>query len=82
MKSSKSTTHEHTILDTVSVNDKGQVVIPAQARSILDIEPGDKLIVMVHPTKQGVLLMKPDGLESAAKGMLEKLSNAQAAYKD
>ena len=82
MKSNKSTTHEHIILGIVSVNDKGQVVIPAEARSMIGLKAGDKLLVMVHPAKEGVFLVKPDSLESVAKTMLEKLSNAKAAYKE
>jgi AbrB family looped-hinge helix DNA binding protein len=81
MKSNKNTTHEHIILGIVSVNDKGQVVIPAEARAMIGLSAGDKLLVMVHPAKEGVFLVKPDGLESAAKTMLEKLSNAKAAYR-
>ena len=82
MKSNKNTTHEHIILGIVSVNDKGQVVIPAEARSMIVLKAGYKLLVMVHPAKEGVFLVKPDGLESAAKTMLEKLSNAKAAFKE
>jgi AbrB family looped-hinge helix DNA binding protein len=82
MKSNKNTTHEHIILGIVSVNDKGQVVIPAKARSMIGLSAGDKLLVMVHPAKEGIFLVKPDGLESAAKRMLEKLSNAKSAYRE
>ena len=82
MKSHKNTTHEHTILGIVSVNDKGQVVIPAEARAMIGLNSGDKLLVMVHTAKEGVFLVKPDGLESVAKSILEKLSNAKEAYKE
>lgn len=77
MKSSKSTNHEPMILDVVTVNDKGQVVIPVEARAAIDLHTGDKLIVMVHPTKEGVSLFKPDGLEAHAKKMLKKVSDAK-----
>jgi AbrB family looped-hinge helix DNA binding protein len=63
------------------VNDKGQVVIPADARSTIDLQAGDKLLVMVHPSKEGLVLIKPDGLEAYAKKMLEKLSNAKESFK-
>jgi AbrB family looped-hinge helix DNA binding protein len=82
MKSNKSMTHEHSILGMVSVNEKGQVVIPIEARTLMGLEPGDKLIVIAHPTKSGVLLMKPDGLEAVAKSMLAKLSDVKAAYRE
>jgi AbrB family looped-hinge helix DNA binding protein len=82
MKSNKNTTHEHIILGIVSVNDKGQVVIPAEARLMIGLNAGDKLLVMVHPAKEGVFLVKPDGLESVAKALLEKVSTAKKAYKE
>lgn len=82
MKSSKNTNHEPMIVDIVTVNDKGQVVIPADARSAIDLNHGDKLLVMVHPSKEGVILIKPDGLESYANKMLEKLSDAKKSLKN
>jgi AbrB family looped-hinge helix DNA binding protein len=81
MKSSNNTKHESTILGVVTVNDKGQVVIPADARSAIDLNTGDKLLVMMHPTHEGVLLMKPDGLESYARQMLERLSDVKESFK-
>jgi AbrB family looped-hinge helix DNA binding protein len=77
MKSSNSMKHDSYILGLVTVNDKGQVVIPADARSNIDIHPGDKLLVMIHPSHEGVVLIKPEGLESHAKKMLEQLSDAR-----
>ena len=81
IKSSKNTNHEPAILDIVTVNDKGQVVIPAGARSAIDLHAGDKLLVMMHPSKEGIFLIKPDGLEAYAKKMLEKLSDAKESFK-
>jgi AbrB family looped-hinge helix DNA binding protein len=75
MKSSKSTNHDAMILDIVTVNDKGQVVIPVDARSAINVRSGDKLLVMMHPSKEGIVLIKPDGLETYANRMLEKLSD-------
>jgi AbrB family looped-hinge helix DNA binding protein len=81
MKSSKSTNSHATILDIVTVNDKGQVVVPAGARSAIDLHTGDKLLVMLHPSKQGIVLIKPDGLEAFAKQMLENINDAKASLK-
>ncbi len=69
--------HSPSILGMVTVNDKGQVVIPADARAAIDLHAGDKLLVMVHPSREGVTLIKPDGLESFANQMLEQLNNAR-----
>jgi len=81
MKSNKSTTHEPVILGIVTVNDKGQIVIPVDARAAIGVRSGDKLLVMMHPSKAGVTLIKPDGLETYAKKMLEKLSDAKKSFK-
>lgn len=77
MKSSKSVKHMTSIYGIVTVNEKGQVVIPADARAVIDLSPGDKLLVMLHPTKEGVLLLKPDSLEAHAKHLLNRLSDAK-----
>jgi len=60
------------------VNEKGQVVIPAEAREAIDLKPGDKLMVMAHPDHHGVTLVKPDQLEQFINNMLEQLSTARS----
>lgn len=42
----------------VTVGERGQIVIPAEARRDLGIEPGDKLIVMRHPMYSGFVAFK------------------------
>lgn len=41
----------------VTVGDKGQIVIPAKARKIFDINPGDHLVVL-GDEGQGIAIMK------------------------
>ena len=77
MISSKNKKDQPTILGMVTVNEKGQVVIPVDARSAIDLKSGDKLLVMIHPGHCGVVLMKPDGLEEYATRMLKQLSDAK-----
>ena len=43
----------------VTVGDKGQMVIPAKARKVFDIKPGDKLIVL-GDIEQGLAMVKAD----------------------
>ncbi|MBR4168524.1 MAG: helix-turn-helix domain-containing protein [Lachnospiraceae bacterium] len=60
------------IFGMVTVGDKGQIVIPAKARKIFDIKPGDNLIVL-GDEGQGLALIKEKGLLgllSRAKKML------------
>ena len=45
------------IFGMVTVGDKGQIVIPAKARKLFDISPGDQLIVLGDES-QGMAIMK------------------------
>ena len=47
---------------TVTVNDKGQIVSPKKARDVLDISPGDDLIVLADE-KSGLALVKANWFE-------------------
>ena len=44
----------------VKVGDKGQIVIPAKARRIFGIEPGDDLVVLGDEAS-GIAILKEDG---------------------
>ena len=44
----------------VKVGDKGQIVIPAKARKIFQIKPGDNLIVLGDETS-GIAIIKEEG---------------------
>ncbi|GGP71274.1 MULTISPECIES: AbrB/MazE/SpoVT family DNA-binding domain-containing protein [Streptomyces] len=45
----------------VTVSERGQIVIPAKARRDLDINAGDKLLVLGDP-QHGIALMKIESL--------------------
>ncbi len=49
------------IFGMVKVGDKGQIVIPAKARKIFDMHPGDSLIVL-GDEGQGIAIIKEEGL--------------------
>ena len=57
------------IFGMVKVGDKGQSVIPAKARKIFNINPGDNLIVL-GDEGQGIAIIKE-------KGLLSLLNNAR-----
>ena len=56
-------------MGAVTVGERGQVVIPAQARESMAVEPGDKLLAFVHPTGQMVCLCKIAMLEQLAESL-------------
>ena len=45
------------IFGVVKVGDKGQIVIPARARKLFDISPGDQLVVLGDES-QGMAIIK------------------------
>ena len=45
------------IFGVVTVGEKGQIVLPAKARKIFSIEPGDRLLVLGDEA-QGIAIMK------------------------
>lgn len=49
------------IFGMVKMGDKGQIVIPAKARKIFDLNPGDNLIVL-GDEGQGIAIIKEKGL--------------------
>ena len=47
-------------IGATTVGERGQVVIPAEARKALGINSGDKLLVFSHRHQTGLLLLKDD----------------------
>lgn len=47
---------------SVTVGERGQIVIPAEARAELEFQPGDKLLVMRHPVHHGLMIFKFDAV--------------------
>ena len=50
------------IFGTVHVGERGQIVLPKQARDVFKIKPGDMLVVLgdEEPERPGIALMKED----------------------
>lgn len=62
---------------SVTVGERGQVVIPADARKALLIEPGDRLLVLRHPTNHGLVLTKIDELQEVIEFFQRALAVVQ-----
>ena len=60
------------IFGVVKVGDKGQIVIPKDARNIYDIKPGDALIVLGD--QKGMALLKTEVFQNAIDQAMEGLS--------
>lgn len=46
------------VFGVVKVNDKGQIVIPKEARTVYHIEPGDSLLLL--GSGKGMALVRPE----------------------
>ena len=57
------------IAGTVRVGEKGQIVIPKAARALLDIQPGDTLLLLADE-KRGIAITKDDVLLQQFRGLL------------
>ena len=61
------------IFGMVKVGEKGQIVIPAKARKIFDIHPGDRLIIL-GDEGQGIAMIKEKGLLDLLKSAKEQMN--------
>ena len=52
------------------VGEKGQIVIPKEARKIFDIKVGDSLLLL-GDEKKGMALIKTEVFEDSIKGVLD-----------
>ncbi len=49
---------------SVTLGERGQVVIPAEARKEFGLKPGDKLLVFRHPHVRGVVLTRVEDMRA------------------
>ena len=62
------------IFGTAKVGDRGQIVIPKEAREFFGIEPGDTLLILgKHET--GLIVSKPETLTSLATQIFQTVEN-------
>lgn len=60
------------IFGTAKVGDRGQIVIPKDARTLYGIKPGDTLLVL-GDEKNGMILTKPELLHDLAARILDQI---------
>ena len=63
---------ERYIFGVVKVGDKGQIVIPKDARKVYDIKPGDALMMLGD--QRGMALLKTEVFQSVIDQAMEGLS--------
>lgn len=62
----------------VTVGERGQVVIPAEARADLGIKPGDKILIMKHPVYSGLVVAKLEAFQSFLNEFTQTLEKMNA----
>ena len=60
------------IFGTVRIGDKGQIVIPKEARQVFGLSPGDSLLVL-GDEQQGIALVKASQLQQFAADILKAM---------
>jgi AbrB family looped-hinge helix DNA binding protein len=68
---------EGRIYGTVKVGDRGQIVIPSEARKDLNIKPGDLLLVVSGKNRRGLGIVKADIMREFAKRIMQGLETEQ-----
>jgi len=73
---------EHSIEEyfygTTTVGERGQIVIPAEARKVLNINPGDKLLVVKHPAGQALAIFKVGVMSEIFTAMAEDIKRLES----
>lgn len=64
------------ILGTARVGEKGQIVIPKQARALFQIHPGDTLLLLGDEAS-GIIITRPDVVDDLACRVLERIDIAE-----
>ena len=59
---------------TVKVGERGQIVIPKEARDLFDIRPGDNLLLLGDEEK-GIAIVKEDLMKKFALRILESMDS-------
>lgn len=71
---------QHKFLGITTLGEKGQIVIPAEARKRLKLKAGEKLMVMM-PHGNALVLVKASQLESLAEGLAKRLASINKVIK-
>lgn len=73
---------QHKIYGTTTMNEKGQLVIPAEARAELGLEPGTRLMVMKASFGDVILVVKTAVIESQIKTFASALNKPDKLGED
>ena len=61
------------VIGTAKVGDRGQIVIPKEARELFDIRPGDTLLILGEENT-GIIVSRPEVLSDLASQILDSVN--------
>ena len=64
------------VFGTAKVGDRGQIVIPKEAREFFGIEPGDTLLIL-GKSQTGLIVTKPETLNDLANQIFQSVENEE-----
>lgn len=64
------------VFGTAKVGDRGQIVIPKEARDLFNIKPGDTLLIMAEE-ETGLVISRPELLSDIANKIFETVKNEE-----
>ena len=65
-------TNARRVFGTAKVGDRGQIVIPKEARELFGIKPGDTLLILGE-TEAGLIVSRPEDLNDLADKILNNV---------
>ena len=64
------------VFGTAKVGDRGQIVIPKEARELFGIRPGDTLLILGEE-HTGIIVSRPEVLSDLASRILENIEETE-----
>ena len=64
------------VFGTAKVGDRGQIVIPKEAREFFGIEPGDTLLIL-GKSQTGLIVTKPETLNDLANQIFQSVEDEE-----
>ena len=69
-------TNTRRVFGTAKVGDRGQIVIPKEAREMFNIQPGDTLLILGE-TDAGLIVSRPEALNALADKLLNTVKSEE-----
>lgn len=78
----KHSLHDKKLYGTATIGSKGQIVIPANAREELGLQPGDKLYIAGSPSKKVLFCLMEEQLEQLIQKLTGDVENAKHTFEE